>query len=357
MNTLTIVIPSYNNLEYLKLCYTAIRKSSSTVELIIFDDGSTDGTYSWLQTLNDKHLVFERFEQRIGHTLLYDRGFHMATTEFIGILHADMVVSKNFFDVLLPLLKEGNVVSARCVEPPLHPPGREKIVQNFGMDSKEFNYQAFSDFCSRATPINNSALFAPWFIHKGEYFNKVGGHDAQFAPYGYEDSDLFVRMIKAGINPIQYEHLRVYHFTQRGHKWNHGTVGQYHMDYHLQMQLTQNRFLQKWGTLLWKNDEHTPINIPLYYKQLRVKNYKYGNNKYEFLNKFFNRVLCDEGIIKSDGNSTSPNYELVFDYNINYNLEDLQSLMMQVPFIVEEYDVGTYDLSGITINILDKTEL
>lgn len=357
MNNLTIVIPSYNNLEYLKLCYVAIRKSNTNVNLIIFDDGSTDGTYHWLSTLRDNYLTIKRFETRVGHTILYDHGFDMAQTEYIGIMHADMIVSDNFFEILSPLLNQNKIVSARCVEPPLHPEGAEKIVKNFGMDAKSFDYDAFCKFTKTIQPSTIPALFAPWFIHKIEYVNRIGKHDVQFAPYGYEDSDIFVRMIKVDLEPAQHANLLVYHFTQRGHKWNRGAVGNFNTDYQLQMQITQNRFLNKWGTLFWKNELHTPTNIPLYYRQLLIKNYTYGNNKYEFLNKFFNRVVTEDGVLFDDGRNLSPNYELIFDYKVEYNLDELQEFLMTIPFIIHEYDVGLYEFGQMQFNIFNKTEL
>ena len=51
---ISIVIPSYNNLRHLKNAYSSVRKHyTDKVELILIDDGSDDGTFEWLQTLDD----------------------------------------------------------------------------------------------------------------------------------------------------------------------------------------------------------------------------------------------------------------------------------------------------------------
>ena len=353
---ITLVIPSHNNLSYLKLAYNSVRTADPSIPLIIYDDGSTDGTYEWLQSLKDNFLTFERLDKRTGHTVLYDRGFKTATTEYIGILHADMVVAPNFFELLLPRLRKGVVISARCVEPPLHGEGMEKVVKNFGMTAEEFNYSTFSKFALESTTGSTlPALFAPWFIHKEEYFDKVGGHDLRFAPYGWEDADIFVRMMKVGLEPIQYKDLLVYHFTQRGHKWNRGTVGNYNTDYQLQMHICRNRFIEKWGTMMWKDEMHTPLVIPAYVKEIQINNYRTGH-PYEIFNLFFDRVIADGQLIKTN-RKQNPNYTFTLDYNIQYDGASLQEFIMKIPFIVAEYEVGTYDYNGLILNIHHKDEV
>jgi glycosyltransferase involved in cell wall biosynthesis len=361
---LTIVIPSHNNVEYLTLCYNSIRTASAQVKLIIIDDGSTDGTDGYLREIShsDSNLKYFVPGTRIGHTYWYDNGFSIADTDYIGIMHADMIVSPNFFDILEPYLNTTDVVSAKCIEPPLHPAGPEKIVRDFGMYPKDFNDLAFNEFveleCEQMKGKTAPALFAPWFIHREKYNELIGGHDKQFAPYGWEDADLFVRMMNANLVPVQPQDLLVYHFTQRGHRWASGTVGTPHMDYSLQMHITRNRFVTKWGTTNWKTAEHTPLQIPLYRKQLRINNYSTDMNmriRYEMLHLFFNTVITDEGqVVKTDGVVTEPHYEVVFDYAINYNTEDLLALFNSLPFIVQQQEIGSYEISGITIHVLRK---
>lgn len=364
-SNLTIVIPSHNNLDYLKLCYASIRAASKQVKLIIIDDGSVDGTYEWLTTLAEPNTFFISDSVRWGHTIWYDIGFHIAKTDYIGIMHSDMIVAPNFFEVLEPYLNTTDVVSAKCIEPPLHPAGREKIIKDFGMYPNDFKLVEFVNFAEAESEKMNGktapALFAPWFIHKEKYNELIGGHDKQFAPYGWEDADIFVRMMKAGFTPVQVQSLLVYHFTQRGHRWNAGNVGTAHTDYALQMHITRNRFATKWGTLHWKDENHTPNNIPLYYKQLTIKNYSQSTEsrvKYEVLNLFFNRVETTEGqVVKTDGSNRKPNYEVVFDYAINYDVPTLVEFFQQIPFMIEQYDEGTYHLSDMIFRIHNTKQL
>jgi glycosyltransferase involved in cell wall biosynthesis len=354
-SNLTIVIPSHKNPEYLKLCYTSVRAAHPTIPLIIMNDGGCTTTQEFLDSLDDSNLITRFYAERVGHTILYDVGFRMASTEYIGILHADMVVPKNFFEKLLPKLSKGVVVSARCVEPPLHPPGAEKIINNFGMTAEEFQQESFNTFCEGQDVITRPALFAPWFIHRDDYFERIGGHDIRFSPYGWEDADLFVRMMNADFTPIQYSDLLVYHFTQRGHRWKDGVLGTEHDGYRLQMQQMQNKFAEKWGTLNWKDEQHTPRRLHWYYKQLVVKNFTHSNREhYEGIQVFFNEVVADDGqLIKPPRSQRgNPEYILTIDYSQHYDVAELYTFIQQLPDVVTDSGRGTFEVAGMTLEIL-----
>jgi glycosyltransferase involved in cell wall biosynthesis len=353
-NNLTLVIPSHRNAEYLRLCYTSIREAHPTIPLIIMNDGGCPITQVFLESLNDSNLITQTYPTRVGHTLLYDVGFKLATTEYIGIMHADMVVPQNFFDLLLPRLEPRKVISARCVEPPLHPPGKEKIVMDFGMDAASFNMERFNQFAITQSLGTLPALFAPWFIHREHYFGLVGGHDIQFTPYGWEDADLFVRMMRNGFTPVQYTDLLVYHFTQRGHRWKDGQVGTEQDGYRLQMHLMQNTFAEKWGTLQWKDENHTPLALPYFSKkQLTVKNFTHPNrHKYEIIQVFFNEVFADDGQpIKVTGAPDTPNYILTIDYALEYDVTELLQFIQQLPTLVHGTDASTYEVGEMTLEV------
>ena len=129
VNNVTLVIPTYNNLKHIKNAYTSIRKYYPTLELVLLDDGSSDGTFEWLESIEeeDDNVVLYQSEERVGHTILYDVGIDMAKNEIIGIIHADMIVSENYLENLLKHLDKGKVVCGTRIEPPLHPPGNEKL--------------------------------------------------------------------------------------------------------------------------------------------------------------------------------------------------------------------------------------
>ena len=267
---ISFIIPSYNNLQHLKNVYTSVQKHEPQAEVILLDDGSTDGTWEWIQ---QQDCIKSRSEQRVGHTILYDKGIKMATNAIVGILHADMIVGPNYSKNLLKHLKPQTVVCATRIEPPLHPEGKEKIIRDFGMDFDTLDVNSFEEFVKDLQVVEGEAtrgMFAPWILYK-EDFQEIGGHDPLFAPFPYEDSDIFQRWIMAGYDLIQSRDSFVYHLTCRGHRWNE-QVGQDDDYYKIVSQRAARNYLRKWGSWI-KNDElQYPVINPKYNVGFVVRN-------------------------------------------------------------------------------------
>jgi glycosyltransferase involved in cell wall biosynthesis len=262
---ITLIIPSYNNLRHLKNAYNSIKKHAADCMIIMLDDGSTDGTIEWLTNLNDDNITaVYRSTKRVGHTILYDKGVELAQTEIVGILHADMIIGPNYIENMIKNLSPGKVVCATRIEPPLHPPGKEKIIQNFGVDFNDLDIDSFEKYVIKAQTEfkdqTTQGMFAPWIIYKKD-FQFIGGHDTIFAPFPYEDSDIFQRWILAGYQLIQSRDSFVYHLTCRGHRGWGDQIG-VDDDYYKQASYKAARnYLRKWGSWI-KNDEYQYPIIP-----------------------------------------------------------------------------------------------
>lgn len=226
---ITLVIPSRNNLKYVKYAFDSIRLHNDTaVEIVLLDDASTDGTWEWMKSVESKNTKIYRNDgpERVGHTVLYDVGAKMATNEIFGIFHADMISTPNYLKNMLKHVKKGTVVSGTRIEPPLHPPGPEKIVENFGLEPEEFKMKEFLQFVNNNENINEnkttSGIFAPWVMYVEDLLS-IGGHDKRlFAPMELEDSDLFNRFKLAGYKFVQSRDAFVYHMTCRGSRFKDG---------------------------------------------------------------------------------------------------------------------------------------
>ena len=261
MTPITFIIPTRNNLDYIKLSYNSIRKYYPQHEIIILDDNSIDETKEWLKSLNDNNLqkYYYTGKNHIGHVVLYNIGIKMAKNEVVSIFHADMICGKNYVENLLKHWKSKTVVSATRIEPPLHPAGLEKIIQDFGKDIIEFKENEFSFFCEeKQKEFNNKTtkgIFAPWLISKENYIS-IGGCDEYLSPQQYEDSDIFQRFILAGYNIIQSRDSFVYHFTCRGCRgknWNKNKKDD--LFYKLCCAKNTMHFIRKWGSWI-ENDEN-----------------------------------------------------------------------------------------------------
>jgi hypothetical protein len=252
------------------------------------DDFSNDGTWEWMKEIADKdeNVKIHRNEgpERLGHTILYDTLINdYATNDIVMIFHSDMYACPNMDKEVLKHLEPGKVVSATRIEPPLHPPGPEKIIEDFGIEPEEFKEQELMKFLEEETPWTKvipqdlkettEGIFAPWAIYKKD-FQSIGGHDPLFAPQSKEDSDIFNRFVLNGYKLIQTWKGFVYHMTCRGSRFKDGAKrnpeGQVFMknresDEWLQQNHRSTRnFIRKWGHFVKHDEMMKPIIPPKY---------------------------------------------------------------------------------------------
>ena len=263
MDKITFVLPSRNNLEFLKLAYASIRNLETKHEVLVLDDASVDGTQEWIKSLNDEDLItyHNPGPERIGIVGMFDKGIEMARTEIIFAFHADMVACKDLDKNILKHLKPGVVVSATRVEPPLHPPGVEKITVDFGIEADQFDFDKwYTESETLKQDKTTEGIFAPWCMYKSDFL----GHDELFAPQSKEDSDLFNRFILNGYQVIQSWDALVYHFTSRGSRFNKhagGAAGKNSEEWLHTTNKNARNFIRKWGHFV-KHDEYMKPIVP-----------------------------------------------------------------------------------------------
>jgi len=301
MKPISFIQPSRNNLKYLKWSYNSIRKNLGYIHEICWaDDFSNDGTWEWMNEMKEKdpNIKIHRNEgpNRLGHTILYDTLVNdYATNDIVMIYHADMYACPGMDEAVLKHLEPGKVVSATRIEPPLHPDGPEKILEDFGIEPEEFDEVGLMKFLEEKTPWTKiieqdvkettEGIFAPWAIYKKD-FQSINGHDPLYAPQSKEDSDIFNRFVLNGYELIQTWEGFVYHMTCRGSRFKDGAMrnpaGQVFMKGRestewLEQNLRSTRnFIRKWGHMVKHDKMMKPIIPPKYDIGFVVKNCDYN---------------------------------------------------------------------------------
>ena len=264
---ITYCIPTKNNLRYLKNSIQSIQQNSTNeYDIVVFVDSDNDGTIEWLDKNNIRYSVNESSEPK-GIAYGYNRCIEMATTPIVCMFHADMYMAKGFDVGIVKHLTPLSVVSGTRIEPPLHPKGKEKLVENFGMYPEDFLEIAFDNYVKEKINENQGVttkgIFAPWAIYK-EDITSIGMHDERFHSY-HEDSDIFNRFILNGYNIIQSWESYVYHLTCRGGQFQDG-IEQVTKDeaFHRMKNNAMRNYIRKWGEFV-RNDEYQyPIIHPKY---------------------------------------------------------------------------------------------
>jgi hypothetical protein len=395
---ISLIQPSRNNLKYLKWSYDSIRKNQGKheVEICVADDFSDkDGTWEWCQEMMEKDPHFKAIRNegptRLGHTILYDTLVNeVATHDICMIYHADMYLCPNALDTIEKHLKEKTIVSLTRIEPPLHPPGPEKVLRDFGIEPEEFNEEGLLKevkelrVLHKNDPGTTEGIFAPWAFWKKD-FQEIGGHDPLFAPQSKEDTDIFNRFHLNGIKFIQTWEGFVYHMTCRGSRFADGAKrnpnGEVFMknretdEWLKQNQKSTREFIRKWGHYC-KHDEYMkPIVPPKYDIGLIVKNC--NSSLLEMLEPW-----CDTIYIEDDMQVITINYFEKEKNNTQYDLsekikpysneknneilvridrasfrqEDFQILQKISEIIKDSGEVGSFQLGNLFIDIIQMNE-
>jgi glycosyltransferase involved in cell wall biosynthesis len=104
---LSVVVPCYNEQKTVLTLIDKVLESPWVQEVIIVDDGSTDGTHELLATLDDPrvHLVFH--EQNQGKGAALRTGFASATADYVVVQDADLEYDPGEYGILLEPLESG----------------------------------------------------------------------------------------------------------------------------------------------------------------------------------------------------------------------------------------------------------
>ena len=337
---ISLIQPGRNNLKYLKWSYNSIRKNQGNheVQICIADDFSNDGTWDWCLEMMDKDPNFNAIRNegptRLGHTILYDRLVNeVSKYDICMIFHADMYLCPNALDEIEKNIKQKAIVSLTRIEPPLHPPGPEKCLVDFGIEPEEFREDDFLTWYNNThLPTmkgkTTEGIFAPWAFYKSE-FVKINGHDPLYAPQSKEDSDIFNRFQLNGVKFIQTWEGCVYHMTCRGSRFADGAKrnpdGQVFMknretdEWLKQNKKATREFIRKWGHFVKHDQFLKPVIPPKYDIGFIINNPNL--QLIEALEPWCSTVYCDECMIPGS-TAVGRVVDYIEEENTSFNLHD-----------------------------------
>jgi len=218
----SILIPTFNNIEYLKLCISSIKKNSKFEhEIIVHINDGADGTEKFLISENIKYTV-TRYNAGIC------AGVNMAakqvTTKYILYAHDDFYFCPGWDDVLFDEVKKithnnyylsgimmnNGPLKFDCGNK-LEDFNEKKLLDNY----KDINHYDFQ-----------GSTWAPHLIHK-ETWDAVGGFSEEFFPGTGSDPDLNMKLWNKNVRIFKgINDFKVYHFgsiVTRKYK-NHPTI-------------------------------------------------------------------------------------------------------------------------------------
>ncbi len=202
----SVVIPTYNRLPILRKCLDALENQILNVEIhsfeiVIVDDGSTDGTVDWLRKNIETYPHLRLFEQSHGGPALgRNLGVEKSKGELIVFIDSDLVVDKFFLrNHIDSLFRAWNKLGNRkCFTY-----GSVINTSNFSNPNSEpFKLQdlSWAYFATGNVAIDKKLL------------EKSGLFDNSFRLYGWEDLELGERLRNMGVKLIKCPRAIGYHW-------------------------------------------------------------------------------------------------------------------------------------------------
>lgn len=204
---ISVVIPTYNRKPILEKCLRALEQQHIPMgspiqgyEVVVVDDGSTDGTVQWLQQSADyPHVrLFEQNHQ--GPAAARNLGVVSAQGNVIIFIDSDLVVLEGFLQAHATTLVQEQ---ERLGSDRVFTYGR--VINTCNFDDPTAEPYKLTDFSAAYFATGNVAIARHWL-------EDVGLFDTRFQLYGWEDLELGVRLKQQGLKLVKCPEAVGYHW-------------------------------------------------------------------------------------------------------------------------------------------------
>jgi glycosyltransferase involved in cell wall biosynthesis len=203
----SIVIPTYNRLPILQKCLLALEIQTidpqlvTDYEIVVVDDGSTDGTIEWIKTSSTElpHVkIYEQAHQ--GASAARNLGVERAQGDTIIFIDSDLVVTSTFLQSHADALLQGQKTL-----------GNDKLF-TYGAVINTANFEDPTSESYKIMDFSNAYFATGNVAIARRYLIEVGLFDLGFSLYGWEDLELGVRLKDRGIKMIKCPAAVGYHW-------------------------------------------------------------------------------------------------------------------------------------------------
>lgn len=229
----SIVIPVFNQLHFTKICLESLRETvASTVQIVVIDNGSTDGTAEYLAAYPKIRVITNKDNQ--GCAVAWNQGVRASHASWIAILNNDVILPNNWLDGLLDFAseKDADIVS----------PAFREGEYNYDIAEYSEDYVRCMHSVARMGIAQGIC-----FMVKRRVFERIGMFDETFKIGQFEDADFFRRAKIAGLILGTTGRSFIHHFASI-------TQNSIRKEANVKPYEAENRayFRRKWRLTWWK---------------------------------------------------------------------------------------------------------
>ncbi|VEG71540.1 hyaluronan synthase [[Pasteurella] aerogenes] len=207
MDLISIVIPVYNVKDYLEKCFeSVINQTYKNIEVILVNDGSTDGSGELCDdlALKDPRVVVYHKENG-GLSSARNLGIDKAKGNYIGFIDSDDYIDLDMYDLLYRNIKNDNADIAMCGLYNIHATAQqsqEKNIQHFVVEPERAIQIVLDAKLTSVTAVNK--------LYKKELFNDLKYEVGRTS----EDAFIIVKLLDK-CNRISITNERKYYYFHR----------------------------------------------------------------------------------------------------------------------------------------------
>ncbi|OYV47739.1 MAG: glycosyl transferase, partial [Burkholderiales bacterium 21-58-4] len=198
--TFSIVIPSWNNLPYLKLCIKSLQEySEHPHEIIVHVNDGSDGTLEWVRQNRIKHTYSAK---NVGICLSVNHLVAQCSHDWVLYMNDDMVACPGWDSALMQAISQDHsdlaLYFAMLIQPGFEKKNPNYIQKDYGTTPDNFDEAGLMrEFMSEIRPDVDGAASQPTLFHK-KWWQMVGGYSLEFSPGMSSDMDLLMKYWVAG---------------------------------------------------------------------------------------------------------------------------------------------------------------
>ncbi|NPV79239.1 MAG: glycosyltransferase [Firmicutes bacterium] len=210
----SIIILCHNQLEYTAQCVdTILRHTPESFELIFIDNGSTDGTLDYLNSLaaNHDNINIIANEKNLGFAAAVNQGIKAARGDYILLLNNDVLVTPGWLKRMLECMNRDERVG--LVGPVSNfVAGIQRIIDPEYNVAKLDEYAQAHSFRYSGLAQRTARIIGFCMLIRREVIDRIGGFDITFGTGNFEDDDFCLRAGIAGFQIIIARDVFIHHY-------------------------------------------------------------------------------------------------------------------------------------------------